>query len=744
MTLCRGAAISRLLSTLLATSSLAALAQGPAPGDRDGGSAEAPPPADEAAELELFAMQEDALNIKVTTASGGVAEERALTPANVYVITEETITRHGWRSVGEALATVPGLYLVEDHIFTSASVRGVSGGLKAGTRLIRVMINGVSVSFRPDLLAFLGPEYLPIEAVERIEVAKGPLSALYGANAFIATVNVITRKSEKGLTALANLRGNVLRAQPGYGGTALITGGSEHVRLLVAASSQVTDRSGLGVQQTFPSQDPSLERYRPFFESTSARDVASPTTVFGQLVATGTALGTLTVQGGLQSLDSKGEFQLNSVLTHRTRYAVLNGWANVRHEKQWSETFSTTINAGLNRGVPTGDTAFFLTNNVNYAFKPLSWAGAFDGAVEAAWTPSTRFSLRGGADATLELQRTLSWQQTFLTAEGIRRPGDQVDQGGTDVPRQMSDVGLFLHAAATPFASLENLRVTADGRVDLIYYPGKDASAPPASPPPQFSGRLAVAYKASDDVVAKLVGGVAFQTPSATLLYAYPGFGTGNNVVGAVTFGGALRPQQVVSVEAMMSARVKEVLLLEGALFFQRVSDVISFRQVATDFVARNEGQQTMLGAELTARLNFKRVNPFVQIAGVGHFDPVTGFSFSPMPSFPALTVVGGVEAEWREAHVGAALLVRSATARGATQSNVLLNNDTAYSLPAYAAVDLSVRSVALEPLGPGTETRVQLTIRNLLDARYSEPGFGGIDLPVLGRAFTLVVQQSL
>ena len=48
--------------------------------------------------------------------------------------------------------------------------------------------------FRPLLSAFLGPEYIPMEAVERIEVAKGPLSALYGANAFIATVNVITRK----------------------------------------------------------------------------------------------------------------------------------------------------------------------------------------------------------------------------------------------------------------------------------------------------------------------------------------------------------------------------------------------------------------------------------------------------------------------------------------------------------------------------------------------------------------------
>ncbi len=729
--------IDRGVFAALVLSSLGSWAQAEADAGAEGA------PIDDAAELDLFAMQ-DALSIKVTTGSGGIAEERAFTPANVFVITEDTISRHGWRSVGEALSTVPGLYLIDDHVFTSVSVRGVSGGLKAGTRIIRVMINGVSVSFRPELLAFLGPEYIPIEAVERIEVAKGPLSALYGANAFIATVNVITRKANAGLVALVGARGNLLRAQPGYGGTAMISGGSEHVRLLVAVSSQVSDRSGLQVQKTFPSQDPTLERYRPFFEGTSARDTAAPTSIFGQLVATGDVLGTLTVQGGLQSLDSMGEFQLNSVLTHRSRYSLLNGWGNVRHEKKWSETFSTTLSGGMGRGLPTRDTSVSLTDNRSYAFKPLSWASSFDGAFEAAWSPSERFTLRGGVDAVLELQRALSWEQTFLTAEGIRRPGEQVDLGGDNVPRQMSDLGLHVHASVTPVASVPNLRVTADGRVDLIYYPGKDAASPPASPPPQLSGRLAVAWKASEDVVAKLVGGLAFQTPSATLLYANPGFGTGNNVVGSVEFGGVLlKPQQVVSVEGMVSARLKEVLTLEGALFFQRVSDVISFRQVATDFVARNEGEQVMLGAEFSARLNLKRVTPFVQVSGVGHFTPL-GFSFEPQPSFPSLTVVGGVEGEWKEAHLAGALLIRSASARGATQSNLLLNNDTAYSLPAYALVDLSLRSTGLELLGTGRETRFQFSVRNLFDTRYSEPGFGGIDVPVLGRSFTVVIQQSL
>jgi len=72
----------------------------------------------------------------------------------------------------------------------------VTAGLRAGTRIVKVMINSVPVNFRPDLTAFIGPEYIPMEAVERIEIAKGPLSALYGADAFLATVNVITKKQK--------------------------------------------------------------------------------------------------------------------------------------------------------------------------------------------------------------------------------------------------------------------------------------------------------------------------------------------------------------------------------------------------------------------------------------------------------------------------------------------------------------------------------------------------------------------
>src|SRR5439155_54862 len=170
---------------------IAAPAPTPAPAPNLEPNAEAEPAS--ATDLDRLTL-EQLLNLPVVTSSGGVEEERSMASANVYVVSRDEIAVHGWRSLAELLANVPGLYVSDDLVMPSLGVRGVTGGLASGTRVVKIMIDGQAVNFRPELTAFLGPEYIPMEAVERVEIAKGPLSALYGANAFIATVNVITRR----------------------------------------------------------------------------------------------------------------------------------------------------------------------------------------------------------------------------------------------------------------------------------------------------------------------------------------------------------------------------------------------------------------------------------------------------------------------------------------------------------------------------------------------------------------------
>src|SRR5262245_54335038 len=69
---------------------------------------------------------EDLLRVRVTTATGGLALESDVVPANVVTITDDDIANHNWRSIGEVLQNVPGLYVIDNLVFYDVSVRGVS------------------------------------------------------------------------------------------------------------------------------------------------------------------------------------------------------------------------------------------------------------------------------------------------------------------------------------------------------------------------------------------------------------------------------------------------------------------------------------------------------------------------------------------------------------------------------------------------------------------------------------------
>lgn len=692
---------------------------------------------DTAPELDLFELED--VDPKVTTASGGAAEERSLTSANVAVITRDQIRRRGHHSVAEVLATVPGLYVVDDLVIPSVGVRGVTGGLRAGSRIIRVMINGVEVSFRPDLTAFLGPEYLPIEAVERVEVAKGPLSALYGANAFLATVNVITRQPEEGVRAEVSLRGVAINGRPGLGASGTITYGGEQGALLLAFGIDRLDRSGLRIDPTFEAQRTEVERYEEYFKDFSSDDWSQPRTGFGQLRLKVLG-GTFTLQGSFQGLDAGAEFQLNSALSHASRVALMNAGLNARYELFLTPQLQVAAQVGWSRGLPTREMVLFRTGTQAFSFRPHYGYTAGDAALEAVWSPAPQLWIRAAVDGLLNRESVLWYSQTFHIQQGARDPGETVYLIDDRISRVqlISGVGASVQGVSAPFEHLPDLRFTANVRVDQIAFGG-------FQPGPELSFRLAAAYRWSESLTTKLIAGRAFQTPSGVMMFAQPGFGTSNTLVGNLTLGylgvPELRPQVSQTVEAVAIARLLGSLTLEGAIFLQQVQNRIEFVQSGTDFTPENRGDSVATGAELTARASLGRLSPFL----TGEF--LVGLApelFSPPPLYPTAQALLGLDADVPELRLRAGAQLRLTGPRGASQSNQLQNNNRPYKLPSYALLDLSVMSVGWTPFGGDGEVQAQLTVKNVLDARYNEPGFGGFDIPSLGRGVLLEVRTLL
>src|SRR5690242_13045065 len=82
-------------------------------------------------DIDAAAISEER-NREVTTGSGE-AEARALASANVITLDWEEIARRHYTSLAQILAEVPGLYVIDDFVSPSVGVRGVTGGLNAGT-----------------------------------------------------------------------------------------------------------------------------------------------------------------------------------------------------------------------------------------------------------------------------------------------------------------------------------------------------------------------------------------------------------------------------------------------------------------------------------------------------------------------------------------------------------------------------------------------------------------------------------
>jgi iron complex outermembrane receptor protein len=684
--------------------------------------------------LDLQVSLEDLLNIKVVTA--GAKEERSLASANIFIVTRAEIEQHGYRSLVEVLANVPGLYVVDDLVTPSVAVRGVSGGLDAGTRIVRMMIDGVQVNFRPDLAAFLGPEYIPMEAVERVEIAKGPLSALYGANAFLATVNVITRSPRAGVTAEVAARSSWTRYAGSPGTSGLVAFKEGRTYFLSAFTVDRSDRSGIGLRQTFPAQNNTPQ----LFSSRSVNDIARPQGVFLSVGTSSDRLGSFSLAGGLQQMDAMGEFSLNSLLTHRNRLAIQNIWSNLRWERPWSTSGNVAVTLGAAQGGPTHDTSLYLTESRSSMYQPNYSYRALNGGAYVEWAPLQRLSLRLGFDGELDKEDVLYYTQVFNVAVGAYQPDDRVDiaMGPNDQHSELlTDLGGYLQATSKPFPyRLPGLRLTGNIRLDSI-------AQGDIQFPLQTSWRLAAAYRISRSWSAKVVGGHAFQTPSAVLTFARPGFGSVGNIVGNATIAGAptLRPQTIDSVEIGASGRLLRLFVLEGSVFYQRVQDRIEFVRYGANYRAANQGSIAAAGFEGTLRFSHRRYSSY--LTGCLQRTIANGeLSNQPPASYPNAFGLLGVDLAVPELRFHVNGEVRWLSARGASQANISLNNEEPYTLPSYAVLNATVSSVGLHLLGQSTETRLLVGVRNLLNAQFSEAGYGGFDFPTLGRVFVMELRQ--
>ena len=114
-------------------------------------------------------------------------------PAAVAQITADDIRTYGYRTLGEIIAAMPGLYTSYDRYFTYVGTRGFARPGDYNSRIL-LLIDGIRQNDAIFSQALVGSESpLDVDLIDRVEFVPGGGSSIYGANAFFGVLNVITK-----------------------------------------------------------------------------------------------------------------------------------------------------------------------------------------------------------------------------------------------------------------------------------------------------------------------------------------------------------------------------------------------------------------------------------------------------------------------------------------------------------------------------------------------------------------------
>ncbi|MFU1519691.1 ligand-gated channel protein [Vreelandella alkaliphila] len=142
----------------------------------------------------VLAQETPRLDDVVVTASG-FEQQISSAPASISVISREELERGHYQNVTDALRDVPGVIVTGGGAGdrgNDISIRGMP------SQYTLILVDGRprnSRESRPNGSAGFEQDWLPpLQAIERIEVVRGPMSTLYGSDAIGGVINVITRK----------------------------------------------------------------------------------------------------------------------------------------------------------------------------------------------------------------------------------------------------------------------------------------------------------------------------------------------------------------------------------------------------------------------------------------------------------------------------------------------------------------------------------------------------------------------
>jgi outer membrane receptor for ferrienterochelin and colicin len=136
---------------------------------------------------------EELSNIQVYSASRHL-QSASEAPSSVTVITGDEIQKYGYRTLADILRAIRGFYVTYDRNYSFVGVRGFEYLGDWDSRIL-LLVDGHRINNNVSNAAMFGTEFpIDVDLIQRVEIIRGPTSSLYGSDAFLAVINVVTRR----------------------------------------------------------------------------------------------------------------------------------------------------------------------------------------------------------------------------------------------------------------------------------------------------------------------------------------------------------------------------------------------------------------------------------------------------------------------------------------------------------------------------------------------------------------------
>ena len=526
------------------------------------------------------------LEIQVVTAMKKPLELKEV-PVPISVITQDMM--EGYRSVPDVLEDEAGIYVNRDLLFDDVGLRGIVSGMRGYSRGWKILINGMPVSYRVSSIKSLGEEFIPLDAVERIEIVKGPSSALYGANAFLGVINIITKK-HTAFRMSGSVKGweeNAVLWKEGF---------------LFVERGGYWDRSGLSV----PSESPASE----IFSGESDNDIKSPLFLYYRFEKERFFFDHL-----YQRTKTYGEFTDWGKLTHENIVSYENSHMRIGVDREWKMLRFTTYLI-YSYGSPT-DEEHLYTGKDYYVVKNVAYQG-MDFSEEVKLT-GEKGEFLAGYDISLDRHSLPNvYHVDSLGNWEIERRYPPVLQGDS----------LFINHgvyAQGLLKATDKFIIGGGVREDIQNIYGNF-----------FSYRAGISFTPGNFYI-KLFTGTSFKAPPPDLLFGRP-----IREYGGVLPNPSLRPEKASEVEITAGGAFGSLSSF-FSLYYLTVKDKIELVPSGGAYRPRNIASLSGYGVEFGIKGRFSFARPYINVSWTRMEDDEGNIT----EVYPEFMVKGGFQFEF-------------------------------------------------------------------------------------------------